>query len=409
MSRLGELIKELCPTGVEYRKLGEIATITRGGSFQKKDFSETGVPCIHYGQIYTRYKLYANSTYSFLSETIAQKQKKAKPNDIIMAVTSENVEDVCKCIAWLGSEEVAVSGHAAIIHHAQNAKYLAYYFSSSLFYAQKKKLAHGIKVIEVTPDRLNDVVVPVPPIAVQNEIVRQLDEYVLALTELGRLLTKEIALRKYQYEHYLDSMLLTLEQEVEEKTLNQIANIYDGTHQTPQYKDQGIPFISVENIDAIYSSRKYISPDAYSKFKIKPRPNDIFMTRIGSIGKCAVVDRSIDLAYYVSLALIRPDNSLINSKYLKYYIESIHGKKELFKRTLHNAVPVKINKDDIGKITIKFPTIAEQNRIVEILDLLHDNCYQISDALEEEIEKQTKRYEFYRDEIMSFKVKKHDN
>ena len=58
MSRLDELIKELCPNGVEYKKLGEIATISRGGNFQKKDFCDSGVPCIHYGQIYTKYGLF---------------------------------------------------------------------------------------------------------------------------------------------------------------------------------------------------------------------------------------------------------------------------------------------------------------------------------------------------------------
>ena len=57
MSRLSELIQELCPAGVEYKKIGDIATISRGGNFQKKDYVENGVPCIHYGQIYTKYNL----------------------------------------------------------------------------------------------------------------------------------------------------------------------------------------------------------------------------------------------------------------------------------------------------------------------------------------------------------------
>ena len=147
MSRLNDLITELCPDGVEYKTLGEIATISRGGNFQKKDFCEDGVPCIHYGQIHTKYGLFINKTLTFIDEDIARHQKMAMPEDIIMAVTSENVEDVCKCVAWLGTEQVAVSGHTAIIHHNQNAKYLAYYFHSSMFGSQKAKLAHGTKVI----------------------------------------------------------------------------------------------------------------------------------------------------------------------------------------------------------------------------------------------------------------------
>lgn len=111
MSKLDELLRELCPDGVEYKKLGEIATISRGGNFQKKDFLTEGVPCIHYGQIYTKYGLFADKTFTFISEECAIKQKMAQPNDIVMAVTSENIEDVCKCLAWLGDEPVAVSGH----------------------------------------------------------------------------------------------------------------------------------------------------------------------------------------------------------------------------------------------------------------------------------------------------------
>ena len=104
-------------------RLGDIATVTRGGNFQKKDFCFAGIPCIHYGQIYTKYDLHAYRTFSFIPESIAAKSKMASTNDIIMAVTSENIEDVCKCVAWLGNEDIAVSGHTAIIHHDQNAKY----------------------------------------------------------------------------------------------------------------------------------------------------------------------------------------------------------------------------------------------------------------------------------------------
>ena len=116
-----------------------------------------------------------------------------------MAVTSENIEDVCKCLAWLGDNEVAVSGHSAIIHHDQNPKYLVYYFHTAEFFAQKKKLAHGTKVIEVTPDKLGNIEIPIPPLPVQSEIVHILDNF----TEL----TAELTARKKQYEFYRDKLL----------------------------------------------------------------------------------------------------------------------------------------------------------------------------------------------------------
>lgn len=112
--------------------LGEIAAIVRGGNFQKKDFTETGVPCIHYGQIYTKYGLSATETITFINEIVAKKSKFASKNDIVMAVTSENIEDVCKCVVWLGEDDAAISGHTAIIKHNQNSKFLAYYFHRSV-------------------------------------------------------------------------------------------------------------------------------------------------------------------------------------------------------------------------------------------------------------------------------------
>ena len=91
--------------------------------------------CIHYGQIYTRYGVYATETIQSISPEVAKKQKEAAKNDIVMAVTSENVEDVCKFVAWLSESEIAVSGHTAIISHNQNAKYLSYYFHTESFFA----------------------------------------------------------------------------------------------------------------------------------------------------------------------------------------------------------------------------------------------------------------------------------
>ncbi|MEG1952591.1 MAG: restriction endonuclease subunit S, partial [Bacteroidales bacterium] len=158
-------------------KLSDIATITRGGNFQKKDFCKNGIPCIHYGQIYTRYGISAEETITTITEKSANKSKKAEKNDVIMAVTSENVEDVCKCVAWVGDEDIAVSGHTAIIHHNQNAKYLSYYFHTSMFFTQKNKLAHGTKVIEVTPSKLSDIILPLPAIEEQDRIVALLDRF----------------------------------------------------------------------------------------------------------------------------------------------------------------------------------------------------------------------------------------
>ncbi len=188
-------------------RLGDIATIVRGGNFQKKDFRPTGIPCIHYGQIYTKYGTYTEKTLQFLEEDTARKCKMAMENDIVMAITSENVEDVCKCVAWLGKENIAVSGHTAIIRHDQNAKYLAYFFQTEMFFAQKRKLAHGTKVIEVTPSELENVVIPLPPRETQANIVSILDRFDALCNDLTAGLPAEIEARRKQYEYYRDKLL----------------------------------------------------------------------------------------------------------------------------------------------------------------------------------------------------------
>lgn len=185
---------------------------------------------------------------------------------------------------------------------------------------------------------------------------------------------------------------------VEFVKLAQHCKIYDGTHQTPKYQKTGIPFISVENIKSIYDSKKYISQEAYDAYKIKPKVGDVFMTRIGSIGACAVFTKEADIAYYVSLALLRPDSKVLNSGFLKYIIESSWGKKELRKRTLVNAVPIKVNKQDIGKIEIPLPPIEVQTEIVRILDKITS----LEAELEAELDCRKRQYEYYREKLLSF-------
>ena len=124
-----------------------------------------------------------------------------------MAVTSENVEDVCLCTAWLGDEDIAVSGHTAIISHKQNAKYMSYFFHSSYFFDQKIRLAHGTKVIEVTPKSLENIVINMPSIEEQNRIVSILDKFDSLVNDLSSGLPAEIDAVQKQYEYYRDKLL----------------------------------------------------------------------------------------------------------------------------------------------------------------------------------------------------------
>ena len=157
--------------------------------------------------MYTHYDISTDSTLSYISQETAKTSKKAVKNDVIMAVTSENVQDVCKCVAWTGDDEIAVSGHTAIIHHNQNAKYLSYYFHTSAFFNQKRKLAHGTKVIEVTPNTLYDICIPLPSLDEQQKIVSILDRFNSLCNDISEGLPAEIEARQKQYEYYRDKLL----------------------------------------------------------------------------------------------------------------------------------------------------------------------------------------------------------
>ena len=165
--------------------------------------------------------------------------------------------------------------------------------------------------------------------------------------------------------------------------LEAFAKIYDGTHQTPKYTKSGIRFISVENISNLYDSQKFISLEDFKKeFKIHPQINDILMTRIGDIGTPAVVSKEDPLAYYVSLALIRPLKNLYYL-YIYDYIQTPYFKKELWHRTLHIAFPQKINKEEIGKCKISIPCEKEQFKIGSFLSLIDQRINTQSKIIED--------------------------
>src|SRR5690554_4638386 len=120
-------------------KQAELGVFVRGSGLQKKDFTEAGIGCIHYGQIYTHYGTYADKTLTFVSNDFAQKARKAQPGDLVIATTSENDEDVCKAVAWLGNEEIAVSNDACIYKHNLNPKFVSYFFQTEQFQKQKRQ------------------------------------------------------------------------------------------------------------------------------------------------------------------------------------------------------------------------------------------------------------------------------
>ena len=187
--------------------LGEIGEFTRGNGLQKKDFQEEGNPVIHYGQIYTKYSFSADKVLSYVSDEIFSKLRKAQKNDILIATTSENIEDVGKSMVWLGDEEIGFSGDMYCYRTKQNPKFVAYFFQTNDFQKQKERKVTGTKMIRIHSDDMENFEIPLPSLSLQNKIVRILDKFQVMLEDTKGLLPEEIAQRQKQYEYYREKLL----------------------------------------------------------------------------------------------------------------------------------------------------------------------------------------------------------
>ena len=188
--------------------LGSFAQLVRGSGMPKTDFSESGVGAIHYGQIYTKFGTATAEVIAHVPEEKAKKLAVVNPGDVIVANTSENLEDVCKAVAWVGDSDIVTGGHATVIKAPeQNAKFISYYMATGRFNKDKRRHAFGTKVIDVAPKNLAKIEFPLPPLEEQQRIVDILDRFDALTSSLSEGLPAELAARRSQYEYYRDQLL----------------------------------------------------------------------------------------------------------------------------------------------------------------------------------------------------------
>lgn len=187
--------------------LGSLGTFVRGNGLQKKDLQESGNPVIHYGQIFTRYGLHEDKTLSYANDEVYNKLRKAEKGNLVIATTSENDEDVCKALAWLGETPAGISGDAYIYRHELNPKYVSYFFTTHDFQRQKLRHITGTKVRRVSGKNLETIEIPLPSPEEQQRIVDILDRFDALTNSLSEGLPAELATRRSQYEYYRDQLL----------------------------------------------------------------------------------------------------------------------------------------------------------------------------------------------------------
>lgn len=373
MTKLESMINELCPDGVEFKTLEELCNISSGGDVPKEDFSSDktdiyNIPIISNGVGKGAFYGYTNIVK--ISEpavtvsargTIGYAEYRDYPYYPIIRLLS------------------VIPNHTNIL----NTKYL-YYLLKKQNYSIPKT---GIP--QLTSLMIKKIIIPLPPIEIQREIVRILDKYSETVTALQHELEKELELRKKQYEYYRDK-LLTFGDDVELKTLREIATLSRGIRVVRKQLE------ITGNIPVYQNS---MIPLGYYK-KSNCKSNTTFIIGAGAageIGFSAVDFWAADDCYYFICS------EKILDKFL-YYVLS--NKYTFIKSQVRKASIPRLARSVIEKIKIPVPLIEEQERIVKILDKFNSLCNDLTSGLLAEINARKKQYEYYRDKLLTFKEMK---
>lgn len=189
---------------VEWKALGYVGGFIRGKRFVKSDITPEGVPCIHYGEMYTHYNIWTDKTKSYISPELASKLRKATCGDVVFVSAGETIEDIGRGTAWLGGEDVVIHDACFFYKSSLNPKYVAYFSRTETFRNQIKKSISSGKISAINAKGLEQVIIPIPSPEEQNRIVTILDNFDTLTNSITEGLPREIELRQKQYEYYRD-------------------------------------------------------------------------------------------------------------------------------------------------------------------------------------------------------------
>jgi len=380
MSRLDELIKEYCPDGVEYKTIGEICTsVSSGGTPNSKnpDYYGGNIPWlrtqeVNFGPI--------DNTGVYITEQGLQNSSAKWINAycVIIAMYGATVGKV-------GYNTIPMTTNQACCNldiDSHIAKYKYIYYALSNMYEHIKSLGQGSQT-NINAQIVKGLLVPVPPLPVQEEIVRILDTF----TELTAELQAELQARKKQYEYYKEDILTSSNGEV--VSLAEIADISTGSSNTDEAEEDGLYQFFVRSQEPL---RK--NTFEYDEEAIITAGDGVGVGKVFHYvnGKYALHQR----AYR-----IHPLSEKVNGKYLFYYFTN-QFPAYIGKQMFQGSVP-SIRRPMLNKFEVILPTLSTQQKIVDILDRFDSLCNDISSGLPAEIEARQKQYEYYRDKLLTFK------
>ena len=392
MSRLAELIKELCPDGMEYRRLGEIADLQRGGGMPKKLFIDEGIPAIHYGHIFTKYGIHTKCAAAYLAPEDADKLTRVYPGDLVVANTSENLEDVGKGVVWLGDVEGVTGGHATVVRSlAVDTVFLSYYLRTEDFALKKRKYSQGTKVVELSAANLSKIDIPVPPLAVQREIVRILDQF----TTLEAELEAELEARRTQYEYYRSGLLsyesLAARGPVEMVKLGDMLEMRAGNSISSKY------IFERSDSEHIYPCYGANGVRGYVRSMTHEHDASI-IGRQGAL--CGNVTYADGPFFATEHAVVVSPRVELSQRWL-YHALIVANLSQYATKSAQPGLSVR----RVAEVEIPVPRLSEQYRIADLLDGFDALVNDITSGLPAEIAARRAQYEHYRDRLLSFPEK----
>lgn len=408
MNKLDELIQELCPDGVEYKSFGDCAKIVRGASPRPiKNFITTepdGVNWIKIGDVKPGEK-YITSSAEKITLDGAKKSRPVKKGDFILSNSMSFGRpyilkiDGCVHDGWLAISEFSDS---------YVSDFLYYLLSSNMCQNQmKKKASFGGAVQNLNADIVRELSLPVPPLEVQQEIVRLLDDFTAKTAELQDKLNEELEARKKQYEYYRNA-ILNGDKNAETVKLGDVCDFVRGPFGGALKKDSFVSsgYAVYEQQHAIYQNtniRYFIDSKKYNDLiRFKVSPNDIIVSCSGTIGKTYIIPNDAPKGIINQALLKLTAHDCLNVRYLQYIFEN-----NLVKIMNNNARGGAIKNvpsvKELKNIEIQLPSNDTQGRIINILDNLESTCDNLQTNISVEFESRQKQYEYYRDKLLTFK------
>lgn len=394
---------------VEWKPLGEVGKFTRGKRFVKTDMLSEGFPCIHYGEMYTHYNIWANTPKSFLSHDLAAKLRVANHGDVVIVAAGETIEDIGNGTAWLGNTGVVIHDACFSYRSSLNPKYVSYFLRTKHFHDQIKKHISTGKISAINETGLRKAKIPIPPPEVQEEIVRILDAFTELTAKLTAELAAEFTARKKQYTYYRDKLLTFDEGEVEWKTLGAVGELVRGNGlPKTDFTECGVPAIHYGQIYTYYGTfttetKSFVSYETAQKLKTVDT-GDVVITNtsenLDDVGKAVAYLGKVQAVTGGHATIFKPSNQ-ISGKYLAYFTQTQMFANQKRKYAKGTKV-IDVSATDMSKIIIPIPPLTDQERIVSILDKFDALTSSITEGLRREIELRKKQYEYYRNMLLSF-------